>query len=454
MNNITNRTIVTVILAILLLAGTGFFVFKLVTNGSEWASFSANSHLYSNGILNSGQILDRDGETLAAINEGVWTYNNDQVKRMALLHTVGVPDGTIATGAITRFAAELTGYNLITGAKHIGTGGMNLFLTVDSDVCKTAYEALGSYKGAVCVYNYLTGEILCCVSTPTYDPANPPQIAEGDPAYDGVYLNRCFSSAFTPGSTFKLITLTAALNEIDDVEAKTWPCTGTIQIGNQPVTCTGTHETIDIKTALNVSCNDVFGQIAVEVGRKKMAKYVKSTGLTSSYNINGISTRPSTFDFSSKDDGDLAWAGVGQGKDLVNPVSMMVYMGAIANGGKAAEPQIISKYTLRGGLKTSVYIRKMTEKLVDEATAAKVSDYMKSNVKNTYGEYRFPGLDIYAKTGTAEVATGGAANSWFVGFIKNTDAPLAFVVYAEGGGSGSSTAATIASTVLQKAIAK
>jgi len=453
MHNITKRTIITFLLALVLIGGTCLFVVKLVKHGDEWASFQANSHLFNDGVLSSGRILDVNGDFLAQASGNYWTYNDDSEIRKACMHTVGVADGKIATGAITRFSARLTGYNLITGAKHVGKDGINMYLTIDEDICKIAYQALGSYNGAVCIYNYETGEILCNVSKPTYDPAYPPTITDGDPAYDGVYLNRGLSSSFTPGSTFKLVTLAAALNEIKDVGNRTWNCPGTMQIGDQTITCTGTHGDIDIKTALNVSCNCVFAQIAVELGWKKMEKYANQVGLTTSYDINGIHTRPSSFVFKSKDDGDLGWAGVGQGKDLVNPISMMVYMGAIANGGRAAIPQLISKTTLLGGLQNSVYIKKKTDKLIDKPTAELITDYMKSNVTNTYGQSRFPGLDIYAKTGTAEVGGNSVSNSWFVGFIKNQGHPLAFAVYAEGGGSGSGTAATIASRVLQAAVA-
>jgi len=77
---------------------------------------------------------------------------------------------------------------------------------------------------------------------------------------------------------------------------------------------------------------------------------------------------------------------------------------------------------------------------------------MKSNVVNTYGESKFPGLDIYGKTGTAQVDSSNTSNSWFVGFIKDEEHPYAFVVYAEGGGSGVRTAAGIANKVLQAAV--
>lgn len=452
MKNITKRTIVSLFLAAVLILGTGFFTVKFFMHGSEWASFPANSHLYTNGVLNSGTVLDRNGEVLADADNGVWSYHDNQSVRKALLHTVGVPEGTIATGAISRFAGKLTGYNFITGAQHIGKDGNKLFLTVDAEVCRKAYEALGSYKGAVCVYNYKTGEIICMVSTPTYDPASPPTIDPDNPNYDGVYMNRCLSSSFIPGSTFKLITLTAALEEIDGIENMTFYCGGSVDIGEKTITCTGTHGDITLEKALNVSCNCAFAQIADMLGGKKLSKYTEKTGLTDKYSINGISTKASSFGFDTDSQGDAAWGGVGQGHDLVNPCSMMIYMGAIANEGKAAVPQIISKTTLQGGLKTGFYIKKQTGRLVNKSTAQTISSYMKSNVVNTYGESRFPGLDIYGKTGTAQVDSSNISNSWFVGFIKNEEAPLAFAVYAEGGGSGSRTAAAIANTVLQEAV--
>ena len=453
MKSITRRTIIAFLLAAILFAGAGYFVGKLVLNGSSWVSLSANSHIFENGVLKSGTLLDRDGEILAQANGGNWSYNEDPTTRKALLHTVGVPRGTISTGAITKFAGKLAGYNLVTGAKHLGNTGDNLYLTVDADICDTAYKALGNYKGTVGVYNYKTGEILCLVSTPTFDPANPPAISEDDPAYDGVYVNRFLSASFIPGSTFKLVTLYAALEEVPGIQDMTFHCEGSVQIGDQIITCTGVHGDLTLEQALNVSCNCAFGQIADMVGGKKLLRYAEAAGLTSSYSVNGINTKASSFDFDSSDMGDIAWAGVGQGKDLVNPCAMMVYMGAIANGGRTAVPQLISKTTLPGGLKVSVYLNKKTEPLISESSSEIIAQYMKSNVINNYGERRFPGLDIYGKTGTAQVDFSEVSNSWFVGFIRNENAPYAFVVYAEGGGSGVSTAATIANTVLQTAVA-
>ena len=98
-----------------------------------------------------------------------------------------------------------------------------------------AYEALGGQNGTVGIYNYKTGEILCMVSTPTFDPADPPNIAADDPAWDGVYVNRLLSANSIPGSILKVVTLNAAIENIPDLFQRKWNCTGSVEIGGDTV---------------------------------------------------------------------------------------------------------------------------------------------------------------------------------------------------------------------------
>ena len=97
-------------------------------------------------------------------------------------------------------------------------------LTLDADLCKTAYEALEGKKGAVVVYNYKTGAILCEVSTPSFDPGAPPADLDTDETgkYEGVYLNNVLSSTYTPGSVFKVVTTAAAIENIPDLDSRTF----------------------------------------------------------------------------------------------------------------------------------------------------------------------------------------------------------------------------------------
>ena len=101
-----------------------------------------------------------------------------------------------------------------------------MMLTVSADVQRTALAALDGRKGTVGVYNYKTGEILCAVSSPTYDPDDVPDV-EGNPeTYEGVYVNRFLHATYTPGSVFKLVTAAAALDEIPDIGSRTFTCEG------------------------------------------------------------------------------------------------------------------------------------------------------------------------------------------------------------------------------------
>ena len=311
-----------------------------------------------------------------------------------------------------------------------------------------AYQAMNGKKGAVGVYNYETGEILCMVSTPTFDPANPPTIEDGDPEYEGVYLNRFLSGTFTPGSVFKTITLTAAIENIPDLFSRSFTCTGSTTVGGEEITCPFAHGEMDINSALANSCNGVFAQLATELGAETMSKYVEKAGILDSYSVDGIATAKGSFDLTGASTSQIGWSGVGQYNDLVNPCAMMVWMGAIANQGKTAVPYLISKTEGDLPLPSLPHFTKKTDQLIDADTAQVVGDMMANNVRETYGSSRFPNMDICAKSGTAEVGGGKKPNAWFAGFLRNSDAPYAFVVVLEEGGSGANAAGNVAAQVL------
>ena len=331
--------------------------------------------------------------------------------------------------------------------------GNELYLTIDSDWNKAAWQALNGRKGTVGVYNYKTGEILCLVSSPSFDPRNIPGDLETNSKYEGVYLNRFLSSTFTPGSVFKTVTLAAALEEIPGLEDRTWTCEGSVQIGGETITCGGVHGEQTIRDALANSCNVVFGQLAVELGGDTLARYAGKVGLTDSYSVDGIPTAAGSFSFTGDiTDANLAWAGIGQYHDAVNPCSLMVYMGAIANGGKSALPRLIQQVD-RPVLPTLPRLTRHTGQLLSSSTADALADMMSNNVAVSYGEKRFSGMDLCAKSGTAEVGGDQKPHAWFAGFLRDEEFPYAFVVLVENGGSGASVAGDVASAVLKAILA-
>ena len=449
MKKIERRTLVCLALALCLAAGMCVFMGKYLLYGGSWASSAFNRHLYNtDGQLASGTVLDRDGDVLSTVTEdGKRTYYDNVDVRKATLHAVGDLQGNIGTGALNAFADQLTGYNLLNGAFGADAGS-DLYLTIDARYNYEAYQALGGHAGTVAVYNYKTGEILCMVSAPSYDPWNVPADIETNDRYKGAYINRFLSSTFTPGSIYKTVTLMAALEEIPDLAQRTWTCEGSVQIGDETIICSGTHGQQDIGDAFANSCNVAFAQIAAELGADTLQKYTEQAGLTNSYSVNGLPTAAGTFRWDGITDGQLGWAGVGQGQDQVNPCAMMVYMGAIASGGKAAEPYLIEKSVSALGLPSLPHFTKKTGRLIASDTAATMADMMAENVQKTYGASRFPNMDICAKSGTAEVGEGKTPHAWFTGFLRGEDTPYAFIVLVENGGGGSAVAGTVASRVL------
>ena len=442
MKKLEKRAIICLTLAAVLFLGLCIFIFRFVSDGDEWATFYANRHIYSEGRLAIGKVYDVNGTLLVEHTKDGVKYNDDELIRRATLHAVGDMDGNIATAAQSVFKDRIVGYSLLTGTYSITGKGNDLKLSVDAEVSKAAYEALGGRDGLVGVYNYETGEILCMVSSPGYDPANPPEFSADDTS--GAYINKFLSSTLIPGSIFKLVTSAAAIENVDGLDNWTYTCTGTSYINGEPVTCAGgtAHGTVNFESALANSCNCAFADLSQRVGATIMKRYTEKLGLTSSYDIDGVHNAKGSFEFPKDADLNLAWAGIGQYNDELNPCSMLVYMGAIARGGIGTVPKILHT-GFSGG--------EDTDRMIDKETAEQLSDMMKNNVVSTYGESNFPGLDIYAKSGTAEVY-GREPNAWFTGFIKNEDHPYAFIVCVENGGYGSSVAAPVASSVLQAAV--
>lgn len=453
MKKIERRAALCLLLALALFAGLCLFCFRFVTRGGQWASFPSNRHLYDrSGRLISGAIADRDGDILSDIVEGNRTFYPDETVRRATLHAVGDRQGNIGTGALHAFADQLSGYNLITGGYSPVGNQRTMYLTLDAAFNVTAYKALGGQKGTVGVYNYKTGEILCMVSTPAFDPDNPPENFD-DERYEGVFVNRFLSSTIVPGSIFKTVTLNAAIENIPDLYDRTWECTGSTIVGGANITCPSAHGSLDIQSAFAHSCNGVFGQLAAEMGGSVMQQYVDKAGLTGSLSVDGISTMKGTFAFQDEDKGQLAWSGVGQGKDALNPCSMMVYMGAIACGGKSAVPRLIDSIDTGSLLPGGLFRTKQTKELVTASSAETLRTMLRNNVVETYGADRFP-EGACAKSGTAEVGGGKSPNAWFAGFLDNPNHPYAFIVLVENGGGGASVAGEVASQVLNAIVNK
>ena len=447
MKKVSGRAIFPLILAIVLLAGTVLLCVRYFVKADEWVTFSGSPHVYTGVNLDGGVVTDRDGTLLLDSTDGR-TYSADAVTRTATMHLLGDRYGYIQAPLLGSFADDMIGFDKINGLYGAEGTEANAALTLSAAAQTAAYQALGNYHGTVGVYNYKNGEILCAVTSPSYDPDNMPDVdADTSGAYDGVYVNRFFQAAYTPGSIFKIVTLAAAIETVPDWESLTFTCEGKTIIGGQEIICEGVHGTITLKQALAHSCNVAFGELAGKVGTKALMEYAEKLGLSESFECDGIPVKAGTVDLKDADAGDLAWAGIGQYTDQVNALTFMRAMGRIAGGGTGAEPYLMAKITR--GEKTAYEAKTETSSRALKAeTAAKLTEYLRNNVATMYGDGQFGGLNVCAKSGTAE-HEGKTADAMFAGFCVDENCPLAFVVFVENGGSGSAVAAPVAAKVLQ-----
>ena len=430
MKKITTRAVSVLLIAALVIVGLTVYVLRYIDEGRDWALYFSRANSGS-----TGEILDRNGVSLAAFSATENRYAEDALTRVANYHVTGDFWNRTGTGLLSAYWKDMQGFNLLTGTTRAESSVLTL--SIDSELNKTAYQALGvDRKGAILLCNYKTGELLCMVSGPAVDPAD----ADAQPA-DGAYINRCLSSVFVPGSIFKLVTAAAAIENISDIEERSFYCEGKYTVAGVDIVCSGTHYTQTFEQALANSCNVAFAQLAILLGQDTMVDYVRNYGFLDRHELDGIGTAAGSYPTDFVGDPELGWSGIGQSTDMMNPFAFLRFVSAIGNGGQLCEPSLL----LDGRAPE-------TRPYMDAATAERLKQMMSYNVAAHYGgEDSFPGLNICAKTGTAELGDG-ASHAWFAGFLDDAEHPYAFVVLVERGGGGLSTAGTLANTLLQEAV--
>lgn len=448
MNRIAGRSGIALLLVLVLVGGLVFFVGEYLLEAKEWINAAGSPHVYNGGNIGCGVVVDRDG-TLLLDTTDQRTYSDSLSLRKSVIHWVGDREGSISAPALPNYSDALSGFDLINGIySYAGTGG-EAVLTLSARAQSVAMEALDGYKGTIAVYNYKTGEILCAVSAPSYDPDDVPDIM-GDTTgeYEGAYLNRFTQVSYVPGSIFKILTTAAAIETLPDAEDRVFYCEGSYFVDGNEVTCGRVHGEQNLAEAMKNSCNCAYAQIALELGADTLQTYVDRYALTESIRFDGITTEEGCFDLTNATGPEIAWSAIGQYHDAVNPCRFMTFMGVIAGGGSAAEPYLVEKVSA-GGRTTYSAKTYTTGSLMTKATAEKLQQLMRNNVVNSYGDENFAGLTVCAKSGTAEVGDGRTSNAMFAGFCLDEEYPLAFFAAVEQGGYGGHTCIPIISRVLE-----
>lgn len=430
MKKISSRALSLLLIACLVLCGLGVFLWDDYNKGRVWALYFPSYNSASEGT-----IIDRNGERIAYFNGAESSFSQDGLTRVANYHVTGDYWGRTGTGLLSRYWESSQNYDFINGTTQASSG--TLTLNIDSHINNRAYELLSANgKGCIMICNYRTGEVLCMVSSPSVDPIN----NEAEPE-DGAYINRCLAATFIPGSTFKLVTSAAAIETIANLEDFTFNCVGEYEIAGVKIACTTAHGEENFEQALANSCNCAFAKLTVMMGQDVMVKYVTDYGFMDSQSLDGMDCAKGNYPTEFVGDPELAWSGIGQSVDLVCPYTMLRYVCAIANGGS-----VFDMHLAKGADVPTC------DSLMNPNTAKELKRLMRNNVITHYeGEVNFPGLNLCAKTGTAE-NPAGADHSWFVGFLDDDSHPYAFVSLVENGGFGLWTAGLMMNELLQEMV--
>ncbi|GAA1748083.1 peptidoglycan D,D-transpeptidase FtsI family protein [Nonomuraea sp. AD125B] len=358
------------------------------------------------------------------------------------------------------------------------TKGANVEVTINPKAQKAAYDALrqSGKRGAVIAIEPKTGAILAMVSLPTYDPTELSGTDKGKvfsrydelaKAKDQPLLNRTIGQTYPPGSTFKVVTMAAYLEDDSDrgpdttVDApQNLPLPGTnISLPNYGGAACGSGS-VTLTYALERSCNTPFGKMGMELGYDKMNEQTEKFGMGTQI---GVPMSVAQSDFGKEEDkAALAMASIGQRSNRMTPLQMAMIAAGIANNGTVMKPYLVNKITdSKGDTIDEADPDELTD-AVSEETAGKLRQMMVSVVQNgTANLAQVPGVQVAGKTGTAETADGQPPHAWFISFAPADDPKIALAVIVESGAAnvgaeatGGHTAAPIAKAVLEAVLTK
>ncbi|MEU7741041.1 penicillin-binding protein 2 [Nonomuraea sp. NPDC049158] len=358
------------------------------------------------------------------------------------------------------------------------TRGANVDVTINPKAQKAAYDALreSGKRGAVVALDPKTGAILAMVSLPTYDPAELSGTDKGKvfPLYDKLakdkgqpLLNRNIDRTYPPGSTFKVVTAAAYLEDDSSRGPQTvvdapqrLPLPGTnISLPNYGGAACGAGK-VPLVYALEKSCNTPFGQIGMDLGYDKMQKQAEKFGMGTQIGI-PMSVAQSSFG-PKEDKAAIAMSSIGQRSNQMTPLQMAMIAAGIANDGKVMKPYLVNKITDSKGDSVEDAKPEELSEAVSSETAGKLREMMVSVVNNgTANLAQIPGVDVAGKTGTAETSNGQPPHAWFISFAPANDPKVAVAIIVESGAAnvgaeatGGHTAAPIGKAVMEAVLNK
>ncbi|CAL9611736.1 Penicillin-binding protein A [Streptomyces sp. enrichment culture] len=352
----------------------------------------------------------------------------------------------------------------------------NVITTIDPDVQRAGFEALGDNKGAAVAMDPKTGKILGVVSTPSYDPTSLTDANTAGTAWkklnaddDKPLTNRALRQPLPPGSTFKLVVASAALEDglyasvdekTDSPDPYTLPGTVTPLTNENP---NAPCENATIRVALQYSCNNVFGKMAVDLGQDKVRAMAEKFGFNDDEQDVPVRAYTSVYP-SDMDEAQTGLSGIGQFDVTATPLQMAMVSAALANGGELVTPHMVAQTTDSDGDVLKDYDEDAkTTRIVSSDTAEQLQSAMQTVVEDGTGSNaQIDGATVGGKTGTAQHGENNSKTpyAWFTSYAKSdsTGEEVAVAVMVEQSDaarsevSGNGLAAPVAKAMMQAAL--
>lgn len=453
----------------------GNLTYIQVFKAAEYQDMPSNNHTITKArYIKRGSIITADGLTLAeSIQQEDGTYVRSYPNGNLAAHAVGYYSQQYGSSGVESSQDKtLTGskdysswQNALNSLAGITEPGNSVQLTIDSRIQQAAEQALAGRKGAIVVLDPRTGAVLAWASAPAYDNTDIAATMEAANASGGAdtsMFDRATQALYSPGSTFKTVTLSSALENGVAVLSSTYSSPGRMEIGGADVVSVNEqgHGTITLDRAFAVSSNTVFGQVAEQLGADRLVATAQAFGYGQNLGIDfstAASIMPDPADMSTW---ELAWAGagqpVGQGHTPGPQTTVMqnaVIAAAIANNGIAMNPYVVGQILAPDGTVVKTTRERSLGQAVSSGTAEQVKEAMLDVVQNGSGSAAgIAGVKVAGKTGTAET-NSATPNSTFIGFAPYDTPTLAVSLVLEETTENEATAAAVAGQVLRAALA-
>ena len=453
----------------------GNLTYIQVFKAAEYQDMPSNNHTITKArYIKRGSIITADGLTLAeSIQQEDGTYVRSYPNGNLAAHAVGYYSQQYGSSGVESSQDKtLTGskdysswQNALNSLAGITEPGNSVQLTIDSRIQQAAEQALAGRKGAIVVLDPRTGAVLAWASAPAYDNTDIAAAMEAANASGGAdtsMFDRATQALYSPGSTFKTVTLSSALENGVAALSSTYSSPGRMEIGGADVVSVNEqgHGTITLDRAFAVSSNTVFGQVAEQLGADRLVATAQAFGYSQNLGIDfstAASIMPDPADMSTW---ELAWAGagqpVGQGHTPGPQTTVMqnaVIAAAIANNGIAMNPYVVGQILAPDGTVVKTTRERSLGQAVSSGTAEQVKEAMLDVVQNGSGSAAgIAGVKVAGKTGTAET-NSATPNSTFIGFAPYDTPTLAVSLVLEETTENEATAAAVAGQVLRAALA-